>query len=428
MLTKLSRWLVLSLVLSLTLSPLSAQAASAGIFPSGGTTAQAGQTFTISVKASGATFDSLQGTISVSGPVSIVSFSAGGATWLPGKAPGNNTQFVGIASATSSLTVATIKLKGTKEGKGSVSVSGVRLARSGAEVGSAGGSTAFTITRALVPPGAITVSSTTHPDQEASYEATTVELTWDKPSGVTGFSYLFDDAADTTPPTTVTSADTNVKYENVAIGTHYFHIRAINGDGWGSATHFKVTVKEPDPKVDETLAKATITNITLSEPYVNDVTAGTITNLTLEGAVESGYATNIALLPKPTLPEEAKLTSDVSTDGTWRLTIPTAIPSGFYTVTAQGQKEKVLTPASEPTMIQLSVAKGGSVTVITDSDINKPARTDIVRVLGVTLKKNTLGWIGVVVADILILAGVYVLWRWRSRRRASNGLTPKKLS
>lgn len=404
------------LVLVTSFLPDSALAA-AGIVPSGGTSVQNGQTFTVTVKASGATFDSLQGTISVSGPVSIVSFSAGGATWLPGKAPANNNQFVGIVSPTSSLTVATIKLKGTKEGKGSVTVSGARLARSGAEVGSAGGTTSFTITRALVPPGSITVSSATHPDQTVAYEATTVELGWDKPTGVSGYSHVFDQVADTVPPTTVTTADVAAKYEGVAIGTYYFHIRALNGDGWGSTTHFKVTVKEPDPKVDDTLAKTTIASISLGDGYVNDPTVGTISKLTLSGTVVSGYATNVSLLPKPTLAAETKLTSEISTDGNWTLTIPDAIPAGFYTLTAQGQKEKSLTPASDPMTIQLSVAEGGSLRVITSADTNKPPRTDIVKVLGVTLKKQTLGWSGLIFFNLLALGGLY----WFLVRRSRSG-------
>ena len=151
---KIQRLTIGILGLGLLLWPQAALAAGS-IAPSGGGKFTVGTTFTITVKASGATFDALQGIISVAGPVSIVSFSPGPATWLPGESPANNTQFVGIVSATSSLTVAVIKLKGTKEGSGKVTVSGVRLARSGSEVGTAGGSTSFTITRAPTPPGGV---------------------------------------------------------------------------------------------------------------------------------------------------------------------------------------------------------------------------------------------------------------------------------
>lgn len=411
-------FLSLSIVVGVILNLLPQTALAAGsITPSGGTSVQNGQTFTITVRASGATFDSLQGTISVSGPVSIVSFSAGGATWLPGKAPANNTQFVGIVSPTSNLTVATIRLKGTKEGSGSVSVSGVRLARSGAEVGNSGGSTKFTITRALVVPGAITVSSATHPDQAIAYEATTIDLSWDKPAGVTGFSYLYDDIADTTPPTTVTSADTTKRYEGAAIGTHYFHIRALNADGWGPTTHFKITIKEPDPKVDETLAKTTLSSVRLADIYTNDVENGTVAGVVFEGTTVAGFAANVTLLPMPPLPAETKLTSEISTDGAWRLQVDAPIPAGFYTVTAQGQKEKVLTPASDKMRIQISVAEGGAIRLITDADKEKPPKNDTIKVLGLTVKKKTLLWTGLALGNVLLLAGVAFGTYYYLRRR-----------
>jgi len=119
--------------------------AATGIFPTGGGTKTVGSTFTISLTASGANFDALQGVISVSGPVSIVSFTPGPATWLPGKTPANGSQFVGMTSTTNSLTVATIILKANSIGSGSVSVSAVRLALAGNEVGTSGGSAGFTI-------------------------------------------------------------------------------------------------------------------------------------------------------------------------------------------------------------------------------------------------------------------------------------------
>lgn len=416
MLRRLFLSISISTGLVLSLLPQAVFAA-AGISPSGGTSVQNGQTFTVTVKASGATFDSLQGTISVSGPVSIVSFSAGGATWLPGKSPANNTQFVGIVSPTSSLTVATIKLKGTKEGSGSVSVSGVRLARSGSEVGNSGGSTKFTITRALVMPGAITVSSTTHPDPAVAYEATTVNLTWDKPSGVTGFSYGIDQAAETVPAATVSSGDTEAKYDNLAIGTHYFHIRALNGDGWGPTTHFKITIKEPDPKVDQTLGKTTISAIRLADVYTNDIENGTIAGIVLEGTTLPEFATNIALLPKPVLPAETKLTSEVSTDGSWRLQVDAPIPAGFYTVTAQGQKEKVLTPESDKMRIQISVAEGGTIRLVTDADKVRPPKNDTVKILGATIKKKTLLWAGLALGNVLLLFGVACGTYYYLRRR-----------
>src|SRR3990172_4812235 len=151
--------------------------AAGGIYASGGGSKTVGQSFTVTVTASGATFNALEGTISVSGPVSISSFSAGGATWT--SIPANGTHFVGmIIPATDSLRVATIKLKATGVGNGAVSVSSVRLANAGSEVGSGAGSASFSIAKAPDLPGAVKVTSSSHPDPNTPYDATTINLSW----------------------------------------------------------------------------------------------------------------------------------------------------------------------------------------------------------------------------------------------------------
>jgi hypothetical protein len=264
----MKKFFVTALSLLVALLPLATPSAfAAGISASGGGSKVVGQNFTISVVASGAEFDSLQGTISVSGPISIVSFGAGSATWLPGKSPSNGNQFVGITSPTRSLTVASITLKGTKEGKGSVTVSGVRLARNGSYVGDSGGSASFTIGRAPTPPGTIEISSSTHPDQGTAYAATTLEIAWKAPSnGASGYSYGINEVADTAPEQKVTGTGTSAKYEGLTVGTHYFHIRAQNGDGWGPAAHFKVVIKEPDAKIDSALGLPSIMSVEKNRP------------------------------------------------------------------------------------------------------------------------------------------------------------------
>lgn len=357
--------LFLTLILGLT--PLPAQAAG-GIYASGGGTKTVGQTFSVTVKASGVEFDSLQGQISVSGPVSIVSFNAGsGGTWLPGKSPSNGGTFVGITGKTSSLTIATINLKATGTGNGAVSVNGPKLAKSGAVVSTDGGGTSFTINRAPTPPGGVSVTSTTHPDQNTAYEAKTIELAWTKATGVTGFSYLLDQSETTTPSATLTS-ETSIKYENKDIGTYYFHIRAKNGDGFGPTTHYKLTIKEPDPKVDEGITKAAITGFTKTETFKSNVEDGTISGFIVNGVVPVGYIANLVFTPALALPEGKSLSVESKEDGAFEYAIDFPVKSGFYKVTVQGQKDKTLTPVSDTYTIEVSVARGGSIRFITTKD------------------------------------------------------------
>lgn len=361
---KIKELVIVAFGLIIALLPVTALAAGS-ITPSGGGKFAAGTTFTITVKASGATFDSLQGKISVSGSVSIVSFSAGSATWLPGKAPANNNQFVGISSATSSLTVATIKLKGTKEGSGSVSVSGVRLARSGGEVGTGGGSTSFTITPAPTPPGNVTVTSATHPDQEQAYEAATVELAWAAPTnGANGYSYLLDQTAATEPAATIKDTATSAKYENLVVGTHYFHIRANNKDGWSQTTHFKVTI---NPTTDSSLATPKITSIGTTDTTVNDIVAGMVTGIQIKGTGPVGYAMTLTFTPDLGLSAEKYPAPTITDDGQWEFNITDPVKAGFYKLVAQGRKDSTVSPSTTANF-EVGVGAGGQAKIISNSD------------------------------------------------------------
>lgn len=364
--------------LGLAVLPLAAQSvhAAAGIFASGGKTVTEGERFTVTVKASGTDFDSLQGTISVSGPVSIVSFSAGGATWLPGKTPANGQQFVGITSTTNSLTVATIVLKGTKEGSGSVSVSGVRMAKAGSVVATDAGGTNFKINRAPVLPGQISVSSSSHPDQNQVYTERNIALSWDKPNGVSEFSYVLDQSADTTPATKATGSSTSVNYDNKDIGTYYFHIRGKNGDGWGATTHFKISIKEPDPVVNDTIGKPVIKNITKLDPFSTDLESGTMTGLKISGTAPAGYTVKLTSLPAFSDVSAEKLSVVADADGNWTINLDTPVKTGFYKLTVQGILDKTLTPVSDPIKLELSLADGGKISYITEKDaVQTPSPT-----------------------------------------------------
>lgn len=413
-------WLVI--ILGLMLSPLAAVPAhaAAGIFSSGGGNFVVGEKFSVTVTASGTTFDSLQGTISVSGPVDVVSFSPGSATWLPGKSPGNGQQFVGITSATGSLTVAKITLKGNKEGSGSVNVSGVKLASKGQVVATDAGGASFKIGRAPVLPGTVNVTSPSHPNQNEFYENPTVELQWEKSAGVTDFSYVFDQNPSTTPATNQPDGPgTSAKFENQAIGTYYFHIRAKNGDGWGGTTHFKVNIKEPDPKINDTLTIPTIKKMSKLPTFATDLENGTASGIRLTGTGEPNYTMNVKF--SPSLGEAGELAS-VAADatGAWTVDLEKPVKVGFYTVTVQGQQEKVLTPVSEPKKFEVSIADGGKIGFIDQHDavpspVPTPSPTKSA-VQGSRIANLNLIWpLAVALGGTGLVAGIV---QWRKRRKS----------
>lgn len=414
-------------LLVLLLYPVSVQAA--GMSVSGGGAKVVGQNFTVTVTASGAEFDALQGTINVSGPVSVVSFSSGGATWLPGKSPSNGNAFVGIVNPTTKVTVTTITLKGTKEGKGSVSVGGVKLARNGAYVGSDGGSASFTISRAPTPPGGITISSSTHPDPAQAYIATTANFEWTTPSnGATGYAYVFNETADTTPDQKVNTSDNKATIENITVGEHYFHVRAQNKDGWGTAAHFKIVVKEPDAAIDASLIKPKITEITKTSDFVIDTILGTVSGISIRGEqLLAGYTLQAYLEPKSLLPaeffkpirEDSPLTPLMAipdAEGHWQLVLTQPIPAGFYSLTVQGTKDKILSPLSDPVRFELSVARGGSLSIITAADKIPPIapKDNTVRVLGMSFRDGR--WFQGMIVGLLVLLGLVIGSQWLINR------------
>lgn len=370
----MKKFIIIFAALLLYLVPKSAYAA--GIYASGGGSKNVGQTFTVTIAASGAAFDSLQGVINVSGPVDVMSVSPGGATWMPGKSPAIGSQFVGITSGTDKLTVATVKLKAKSEGSGSISVSGAKLAKAGAIVGTDGGSTSFSIQKAPELPGKVSVSSSSHPDQNASYEERNISLSWSKSNGATGFSYLLDQSADTVPAAKVTSADTSATYNDKGPGTYYFHIRAQNGDGWGGTTHFKINIKEPEPKEDASLKKPYNIEIKKGPNFVNDIDNGTVSDVVISGMVEAGYFVDLTFDPGISVPEGKKITGIEPKDGKWDVAIDYPIKSGFYKLTARGKKDKTLTPVSDVVRFEISQAKGGTISLLTSSD-TKVAKSEV---------------------------------------------------
>lgn len=416
---KIISTIVLALMLAIIL-PLKSLAAG-GIYASGGGSKTVGQTFTINVTASGTTFNALEGTISVNGPVSIVSFSAGGATWI--SVPANGVHFKGmIAGGTDSLTVASIKLKGTGTGSGSVTVDSVRLADGGAEVGSGAGNAGFTIEAAADLPGAVKVSSSSHPDPNAAYEATTIILSWVKDSGVDTFSYLLDQAEGTIPPAKATDAKTSTTYADKAVGTYYFHIRAHKSDGWGRTTHFKINIKEPDAKINQALSKPSEIKIERDASAVNNINDGTLSGITISGKTEPGFTANIILDPAPTLPEGKTLTAIADTKGEFRLLIDFPLKAGFYKLTIQGQKEKVLTPISDIIKFEISLKEGGTVNILTQDDINPIKKNALNQVKGAFLHQeySVMTYLIVSLSLAVIILGIIELIKFIRRRRLAT--------
>lgn len=402
---------VLLLVLTTAIFPQTTFAA--GVSASGGGSYTVGTSFTVNVVASGATFNTFVGDIVIAGPVSA-SIAKGSYSSDPSDTLGSGGKHFdgGITSATTSFTIARISLRGTAVGSGSVTIKNVSLINNGVVTATGGGSTSFTITRAPTPSGAVTVTSSTNPDQTQTYGVTTVQLAWTAPAnGATGYSTVFDQSKDTVPGTTVTTTALSASYANLNLGTYYFHIRANNADGWGPTTTFQVNIGRA---LDGTLTTPTITSVTKLPTFVNDVTAGTLTGFQIAGTSTGldGYTVTLQFSPAASIPAAQKLDSPVAADGSWQVVFDQPIPVGFYKVTAQATKDKTTTATSAPVSVELSVANGGTAKIITASDLPQPDLTVKIAGLTFTDKAHFRKYEWLLAAGSLLAAAVGALLFW----------------
>ncbi|OQY15000.1 MAG: hypothetical protein B6I33_01660, partial [Propionibacterium sp. 4572_24] len=100
-------------------------------------------------------------------------------------------------------------------------------------------------------PGAPEISSPTHPDEAIWYTDNDPTFNWTTPgsgAGISGYSYVLDQAPDTEPDLTQDTTGNTRDYTDVDDGTWYFHVRARDNAGnWGPPDHFQVNIDTSNP-------------------------------------------------------------------------------------------------------------------------------------------------------------------------------------
>ena len=109
------------------------------------------------------------------------------------------------------------------------------------------------------------ITSTTHPQQNAWYSATTASFDWTIPAGVTSIETLIDKKPDTTPTVAYDRSVSQRTVNDMADGVWYFHLRYMNSAGWGPTSHYKVQIDSTPPEKFslDTQTKRTVTFVTL---------------------------------------------------------------------------------------------------------------------------------------------------------------------
>jgi RHS repeat-associated protein len=102
-----------------------------------------------------------------------------------------------------------------------------------------------TFTVDTTPPGAASISSSTHPDQTAWYAGTSFAASWPAvpdAGGIAGYGVVLDDQPDTVPG--IVTQTTTSYAATLAEGISYLHVRAQDKAGnWGPTSHYRVQVK-----------------------------------------------------------------------------------------------------------------------------------------------------------------------------------------
>lgn len=92
------------------------------------------------------------------------------------------------------------------------------------------------------------IESVTHPDENIWYAINEPEFSWKVLADLTGVSFSVSKEAESDPgPTSDGIIETN-KFEAIEDGTHYFHIKYQNANGWSQIAHRKFLVDVTSPE------------------------------------------------------------------------------------------------------------------------------------------------------------------------------------
>jgi len=130
----------------------------------------------------------------------------------------------------------------------------------------------------LPPPAGPIVVSETHPNQSQWYSNSTAIFSWAPDVPVEGYSYVLNDEPVSLIDDTVDSTKTQVAYQNLSDGRHYFHIKAIKNGSWGGTTHFAVKV-DTTPPADYKVEVLPNTRTTTKQPIVKFATTDNLSGI-----------------------------------------------------------------------------------------------------------------------------------------------------
>ncbi len=98
------------------------------------------------------------------------------------------------------------------------------------------------------------VSSFTHPDQSAWYNAPDVDIAWPLPPNVTAVRWSLNQNPDSEPTTVSIPPIRFKRFKNLSNGVWYFHSQFKTGRGWSDSTHFALHIDTEAPRASTIVA------------------------------------------------------------------------------------------------------------------------------------------------------------------------------
>ncbi|HEX5429458.1 MAG TPA: hypothetical protein VFX17_00030 [Patescibacteria group bacterium] len=241
-------------------------AATMSVSPSSGSYT-VGQTITVSIRAntSGSAANTAEANVTYStNTLDLTKVSQGSTFYLP--APGSPSKGVGTAYVGGGLptpgyngtagVVGTLTFIAKAQGSAFVNISSGKVLLNdglGTDALTSTSGAKFTIGPPAV--GGVVVSSDTDPDPTLWYNDADVNLSWSRPDGAYGFSFILDQTANTVPDNTLdTTVTTSKTYDSLKDGTWYFHIKARRQDQttFGPTVTFQINIDTMAPQAFDT--------------------------------------------------------------------------------------------------------------------------------------------------------------------------------
>lgn len=99
----------------------------------------------------------------------------------------------------------------------------------------------------LAAPGGPTISSPTHPDQNAWYRNNNATLSWKREDGVAEYSWWLDQDPNGYADNKVDGAGTSTSFVDIPSGISFFHLKGKAGDAWGLPSSYALRIDVTPP-------------------------------------------------------------------------------------------------------------------------------------------------------------------------------------